>query len=148
MTLWDLPAEVEDRFESHWPDWIEHAEVWSSFFTELQAPQCDDLLGEATRLGLADDHTVKEVRQLRRAAENRTVPIPGEHRPSDRVLTLLALGFFRGEPGAANPLRPTGGVIVMRRARSTEISTFTLIKGSLIPETYAAFRDWDFSTNR
>jgi hypothetical protein len=32
---------------------------------------------------------------------------------------------------------------VIRRARSTEISTFTL-KGSLIPETYAAFRDWDF----
>ncbi len=32
----------------------------------------------------------------------------------------------------------------MPRARSSEISTFTIIKGSLIPETYAAFRDWDF----
>ena len=32
----------------------------------------------------------------------------------------------------------------MRRARSTEISTFTIVKGSLIPETYAAFRAWDF----
>ena len=110
MTLWNLPAEVEDRFESQWPDWIERAEVWSAFFTELQAPQRDDLLEEAARLGLADDHTLKEVRQLRRAAENRTVPIPGEHRPSDRVLTLLALGFFRGEPGApAIPYARLGG---------------------------------------
>jgi len=33
----------------------------------------------------------------------------------------------------------------MRRPRSMEISTFTIIKGSLIPETYAAFRDWDFN---
>jgi hypothetical protein len=32
----------------------------------------------------------------------------------------------------------------MRRARSLEISPFTIVKGSLIPETSAAFRDWDF----
>jgi hypothetical protein len=31
----------------------------------------------------------------------------------------------------------------MSRPRSTEISTFAIIKGSLIPETYAAFRNWD-----
>jgi hypothetical protein len=31
----------------------------------------------------------------------------------------------------------------MRRARSSAISTFTIIKGSLIAESYAAFRQWD-----
>jgi hypothetical protein len=31
----------------------------------------------------------------------------------------------------------------MGRARSMEISPFTIIKGSLIPETYSAFRVWD-----
>jgi hypothetical protein len=47
---------------------------------------------------------------LRRAAENRAVPIAGEHRPGDRILTLLALGFFRGEPGApAIPYARLGG---------------------------------------
>ncbi len=35
----------------------------------------------------------------------------------------------------------------MRRPRSMEISTFTIIKGSLIPATYAAFRAWDFEEN-
>ena len=33
----------------------------------------------------------------------------------------------------------------MHRSRSREISTFTIIKGSLIPETYAALGAWDFS---
>ena len=32
----------------------------------------------------------------------------------------------------------------MRRPRSMEISSFTIIKGALIQETYAAFRLWDF----
>jgi hypothetical protein len=31
----------------------------------------------------------------------------------------------------------------MSRSRSEEISTFTIVKGSLIPESYAAFRAWD-----
>ena len=25
MTLWHLPAEVEDRFDEHWQDWLEQA---------------------------------------------------------------------------------------------------------------------------
>jgi hypothetical protein len=99
MTLWKLPAEIEDRFESQWPDWLERTDAWSSFFSELQAPKSPDLLAEAGRLGLAEEAMLREVRQLRRSPENPSVPIPGGHGPSDRILTLLALGFFRGEPG-------------------------------------------------
>jgi len=110
MTLWNLPAAVEDQFESRWADWIGRAEAWSTFFMELQAPTGTDLLTEAGRLGLADNHMLREARQLRRAAENRAVPIPGEHRPGNRILALLALGFFRGEPGApAIPYARLGG---------------------------------------
>ena len=110
LTLWNLPAAVEDRFESQWPRWIERADSWTAFFAAIQAPQSDDLLQEASRLGLADDPTLQEARQLRRAAENRAVPLPGEHRPNDRILTLLALGFFRGEPGVlAVPYARLGG---------------------------------------
>ena len=35
----------------------------------------------------------------------------------------------------------------MRRPRSMEISSFTLIKGSLISETYAAFQAWDVNSS-
>ena len=30
-------------------------------------------------------------------------------------------------------------------SRSTVVSSFTIIKGSLVDETYAAFAAWDFS---
>src|SRR3984893_7179309 len=33
-------------------------------------------------------------------------------------------------------------------SRSKVVSSFTVIKGSLIDETYAAFEDWDFSTSK
>ena len=44
------------------------------------------------------------VSKLRRSAEGRAVPLPGTHKPNDDVLTLLAAGFARGEPG--NPAIP------------------------------------------
>ena len=42
VTLWNLPAEIEDRFESNWPVWIEHAADWSPFFAELASPKSGD----------------------------------------------------------------------------------------------------------
>jgi hypothetical protein len=110
MTLWKLPVEIEDRFEANWSDWAENSAEWSSFLTTLEDSQSDDLLGEARRLELATDEMIEQSRQLRRSAENRAVPIPGEQALSDRVVALLALGFFRGEPGSpAVPYARLGG---------------------------------------
>ena len=36
----------------------------------------------------------------------------------------------------------------MAKPRSSVVSSFTIIKGSLIDETYAVFRDWDFGKSR
>lgn len=36
----------------------------------------------------------------------------------------------------------------MTASRSSVVSSFTIIKGSLIDETYAVFRDWDFDKSR
>ena len=36
----------------------------------------------------------------------------------------------------------------MTKSRSSVVSSFTIIKGSLIDETYAVFRDWDFDQTR
>lgn len=36
----------------------------------------------------------------------------------------------------------------MAEARARVVSSFTIVKGSLIEETYAVFRDWDFSLSR
>lgn len=36
----------------------------------------------------------------------------------------------------------------MSKSRSSVVSSFTIIKGSLIDETYVVFRDWDFDKSR
>ena len=37
MTLWNLPAAVEDRFEEHWRDWLDQGERWRPWFEALSA---------------------------------------------------------------------------------------------------------------
>ena len=110
VTFWNLTAEIEDRFDSEWSRWIERSSEWSSFFAELSTVNSGDLLEEAKRLRIADDSVIQEARQLRRAAENRAVPIPVQVGLNTRAITLLGLGFFRGEPGSpAIPYLKLGG---------------------------------------
>lgn len=37
MTLWNLPAETEDQFDSHWEQWIDRREEWEPFFEAVAA---------------------------------------------------------------------------------------------------------------
>ena len=99
MTLWTLPAEVEDQFETRWQDWLDQADDWALFFKELEGLQTDDLLGAMQELKLLDTDQVETVKNLRRSAEGRAVLISGVHRPSGELLMMLAAGFSRGEAG-------------------------------------------------
>jgi hypothetical protein len=110
VTLWNLTAEIEDRFDSSWSLWIDQPSDWSCFFAKLADIKSGDFLEEAKRLGIADDSLIQEARQLRRTSENRAVPIPVEAGINTRTVTLLGLGFFRGEPGSpAIPFMKLGG---------------------------------------
>jgi hypothetical protein len=63
---------------------------------------------------------------------------------TDPLITQLAAGFSRGEPGqAGSALRADGGL--MASSRASVVSSYTIIKGALIEETYTVFRDWDFA---
>lgn len=104
MTLWNLPAEVEDQFEEHWQDWLDQGEQWAPFFEQIAAAGSKDLLSELSDFGLIDQSNLDAVAKLRRSAEGRSVPLPGTHEPNDEVITLLAAGFGRGEKG--NPAIP------------------------------------------
>ncbi|MCP4384516.1 MAG: BrxE family protein [Hyphomicrobiales bacterium] len=98
VTLWDLPAEVEDELESAAERWRESATEWAAVFRDLE--DCGtDLTVELVRFGLASEADVDRVSKLRRSAEQRAVQIPGDFSGSDADLTLLALGFARGETG-------------------------------------------------
>ncbi len=99
ITLWDLPAELEDQVESSWQGWVDAAGEWEPYFDRLEGVKGHDLLAHAAELGLASANEVDQARQLRRGAMNRSVPLPGVVTPTDQALTQLALGFWRGEPG-------------------------------------------------
>ena len=104
MTLWNLPAEVEDQFEAHWPGWLDQSDKWIEVFEPLASLTGDDLLQALGQFELVSQAQIEVVTKLRRSAENRAVPLPGTYTPNDEVMTLLAAGFSRGDPG--NPAIP------------------------------------------
>ncbi len=75
-------------------------EKWTPFFERLMTVNDADLLGVLRSFGLVNNEQADAASRLRRAAENRAVPLPGTRRLDDETLTLLAVGFSRGESGS------------------------------------------------
>ena len=99
MTLWSLPAQIEDQLEEQWQEWLDGAAAWGSVYETVQAQSGTDLLTALSELDLLNEAQVEKVRTLRRTAENRAVHIGGTYRPDDDIITLLAAAFSRGEAG-------------------------------------------------
>ena len=99
MTLWDLPAELEVQFQEHWQAWLDEAESWTPVFDAVEAQTGEDLLAALAQLDLISSTQVETAKKMKRSAESRAVPIAGTYEPNDEILTLLAGGFARGEPG-------------------------------------------------
>lgn len=98
MTLWNLPAEIEDQFDAQWATWLEARDEWADVFERLE-PAPADLLAALKGFGLLEPRHEEAVSKLRRSAEGKAVPLSGVPTLSDDTLTLLAAGFARGEPG-------------------------------------------------
>lgn len=97
LTLWNLPAEVEDMLDSAWLGWCRKPEAWRPFFERLEAVQGGDLVELLTSLDLIDSATVDAVKSLRRSAEGKAVPLPGTGKAEIATIKLLAAGFSKGE---------------------------------------------------
>jgi hypothetical protein len=100
MTLWALPPDIQDQFEERWQAWLDDSDRWGPFFDALQAVSGTHLCAVLGEFSLVSDRDVEAVGKLRRSAEGRAVQLPGTHMPSDDVITMLAAGFARGEPGS------------------------------------------------
>jgi hypothetical protein len=100
ITLWDLPAQIEDQFESNWITWLNQSHNWEHFFKQLEAQTSGELLKSMKETGLLTDEHAAEVEQLRRSAENRAVLLPHVSVPNNSTFTLLAAGFSKGELGS------------------------------------------------
>lgn len=100
VTLWKLPADIEDQFDEHWHHWLAASDYWAPVFDALAASEGDDLPAELTARELISAEEVATVAAMRRSAESRAVQIPAGHGLADDLVTLLAAGFAKGEHGA------------------------------------------------
>ncbi len=98
VTLWSLPASIEDQFDARWARWLESRDSWAPFFTAIESPH-QDLIEALRGLDLLTSEDVDGASKLRRSAEGRAVPIPGVHTVTDTLISALAAGFARGDQG-------------------------------------------------
>jgi hypothetical protein len=102
VTLWRLPASLEEEFEARWEHWLDNATAWNPFFHRIEKLRDSgtDLASILRSLDLVTDRDLEQYPRLRRSAEGRAVALPGVFSGSEEDVRLLALGFARGEPGA------------------------------------------------
>jgi hypothetical protein len=99
MTLWSLPASVEDRFEAAWHTWLDEPERWQGTLQSVSEPASAGILDRLRGFHLLTPTTSALVANLRASADGRTIPVPGEYEPTDEILTALAAAFAVAEPG-------------------------------------------------
>lgn len=110
VTLWRLPVVIEEEFDARWEKWVESAATWVPFFEQLESLAGKDLLSELRSFQILTDFDIEAFGRLRRSAEGRAVPLPGVFSGDDASVSLLALGFARGEMGSlAVPYVRLGG---------------------------------------
>lgn len=97
MTLWNLPVEIEDAFEERWQTWLGEGDRWAPVFESVAAMRGGDLIETMADLELVSAAQREAVAKLRRSTEGRSVPLPGTHTANNEVVTLLAVGFARGD---------------------------------------------------
>lgn len=100
VTLWDLPAEIEDAFEDRWQHWIHDAAALTEVFNAVEAlTKTDTILEILVRLSAIPSALLDRLASLRRGADGRSVPITGITAIDDTAVGVLAAAFARGEPG-------------------------------------------------
>lgn len=100
VTLWDLPAALEEMLDARLEVWLDAAPEWEPFFLAVEALRWDHLRNDLGALGLVKSTELEAAARLRRSAEGRAVAIPGIYSGSDDDIAQLALGFALGEAGA------------------------------------------------
>ena len=95
-TIWSLPAELEDQFDSRWGRWLEDIDHWREFFTALETPP-PDLLSALRQLRLISPDQEAVLSGLRRSAEGRAVLLARRDVLDDELIILLAAAFSLGE---------------------------------------------------
>src|SRR5262245_33579217 len=104
ITLWRLPEQLENRFESRWETWLDDHSAWRSFFEAVATIRMGDVITATTELGLITSDEIKALRALRAAPEGRGLCVGKSFTGQRRQIALLGLGFSVGR--ANDPIVP------------------------------------------
>lgn len=97
ITLWHLPAAVEEQFEHTWSQWIGDEEAWPAFFDRLQNWDSPDLIQALKSFGLWSWELDAGIGKV--TPSGASIQLPSTIRLSDQDLSLLAGGFSKGSVG-------------------------------------------------
>ena len=100
VTLWHLPEAVEAEFDERWEHWLDDASRWDEFFGKVESIEDPDVIQALDMFDLLAPDDMDRFARLRRSAESRAVQLPGTFEGLNPDISLLALGFARGERGA------------------------------------------------
>lgn len=100
VTLWRLPETIEEEFDARWEHWLDNASDWTPVFEKLETLPGPDLVSALRAFELVNERDLEAYAKLRRSAEGRAVPLSGVFSGTDEDVSLLALGFARGDTGA------------------------------------------------
>jgi hypothetical protein len=99
VTLWRLPAALEEEFDQRWELWLDAAQDWGSFFDDVARMTGNDVVAQMRAHALVDDACADQARALAMDAGGRGVRLPDAIDSETQLVSLLALGFGRGEVG-------------------------------------------------
>ena len=142
----DSRVEIEEQFDARWEHWLDDAADWKPFFEERRRDQVARISWQAcARSAWSRPRPLEAVAYSEAARRGGPCELP---RPSahPRTRRRLSLGLLRCE----DPLGRSTVPYARRKSiddpasRANVVSSFTIIKGAMIDETYAVFAAWDF----
>lgn len=100
VTLWSLPADVEEAFEDRWATWLEQPTAWEDTFESVGDLDTPDVLGALLEHDLVGPADADEARSLGAAPPDPSVQLVSPDALDARALRRLAAGFACGRPSA------------------------------------------------
>ena len=148
VTLWRLPADIEERYDARWEHWLDNAGDWTAFFSEVAAVATPDLVEALRAFDLVSEASLARFARCRAGTRRSLAAAAGRlHRDTRGHRAAGARLQSRSRGRADRPIRQGRGSLTLTD-RAAVVSSFTLIKGTLIDETYAVFARWDFAVRK
>jgi hypothetical protein len=98
-SLWWLGEEVEEAFDLQWEVWLDEAEDWRPFFTQLAQTSAADPQIALSDLGLINEAQLAELAQLTPDASGHSVDVGATFDIGAATPASLAGAFSKGAPG-------------------------------------------------